>query len=314
MKFKGDGMRRSAAAALAALVLAACGGGDQVSPFVPSRVLAFGDENSVIEADGHKHTINEASFDCTENPIWVQALATAYGLVFEECPGTAASPASRIFAVQDANATDVVAQIDGFLADPGAAFRDTDLVTVFAGTNDVIDQFEAIVAGATEGQALTALDQAGSALAAQVNRVGNAGGKVLVLLVPDVNLTPYGVAESADNQALLNRLTTQFNNSLRTGLINDARMIGLVQADVMVRNTVAAPGTLVNVVDAACDPAEAALVQDCTTDTLVDATDETAAGAERGSDWLWADRLHLSPKGHASLGELAIARARANPF
>ena len=313
MKFKGDGMRRSAAAALAALMLAACGGGDQVSPFVPSRVLAFGDENSVIVPSGvanvgNKFTINDVGLTCETKPIWVQALATAYGLVFEECPGTVVAPASRILARAGEGATDVAAQIDGFLAGPDAPFGETDLVTVFAGTKDVIDQFDAIVAGATEAQALTALDQAGSVLAAQVNRIGNAGGKVLVLLVPDVNLTPYGVAESADNQALLNRLTTQFNNSLRTGLINDARMIGLVQADVMVRNTVAVQGSFVDVTRAACSPDDP-LVPNCTTDTMA-----TDVGVNLGSDWLWADSRHLSATGHASLGELAIARARANPF
>ena len=40
------------AAAAVALLLAACGGGDQVEQFRAGRVIAFGDENSVITADG----------------------------------------------------------------------------------------------------------------------------------------------------------------------------------------------------------------------------------------------------------------------
>ena len=53
MKFKQEARRAVpwraiVATAGAALLLAACGGGDQVEKFAPRRVLAFGDENSLI--------------------------------------------------------------------------------------------------------------------------------------------------------------------------------------------------------------------------------------------------------------------------
>ena len=66
-------------------------------PSLPAAVVcrgvtkAFGDENSRIEANGDKYTINFKDTttglrDCKQNQIWVQTLASAYGLVFPQCP------------------------------------------------------------------------------------------------------------------------------------------------------------------------------------------------------------------------------------
>src|SRR6187200_2380535 len=86
-------------AAAATLALASCGGGEQVEKFVASRVIAFGDENSVIldtngDANGRKYTVDatvsatDPTLACKLNPIWGQVVATAYGFVFPECnPG-----------------------------------------------------------------------------------------------------------------------------------------------------------------------------------------------------------------------------------
>jgi hypothetical protein len=49
---------KSFAAAIAATALLASCGGGQVEPFSPTRVLAFGDELSTIEADGRRYSIN----------------------------------------------------------------------------------------------------------------------------------------------------------------------------------------------------------------------------------------------------------------
>jgi hypothetical protein len=87
--------RRPAAARRAALglalgllaALASCGGGGLVEPFRPTRILALGDELSVIEADGRKYTVNAfkvtdstttpqtestTELDCVRNPIWIR--------------------------------------------------------------------------------------------------------------------------------------------------------------------------------------------------------------------------------------------------
>ena len=72
----------------AALLLASCGGsGDQVSDFEPKRIIAFGDESSVIldiegNGNGHKFSVNGTSsavlmtIDCHQHPLWFQLVAS----------------------------------------------------------------------------------------------------------------------------------------------------------------------------------------------------------------------------------------------
>ena len=76
-------------AALAAL-LAACGGSERVEDYVPTKLVAFGDELSVINSDGSKHGVNalktnSTELDCATYPVWPQAVASGYGLVFPQC-------------------------------------------------------------------------------------------------------------------------------------------------------------------------------------------------------------------------------------
>ena len=64
---------RKGVATLAGLLalagMASCGGGGQVDPFVPNRILAFGDELSVIQPDGRKYTVNAFRItDATTSP------------------------------------------------------------------------------------------------------------------------------------------------------------------------------------------------------------------------------------------------------
>jgi outer membrane lipase/esterase len=308
-----------AVGALSLVVLAACGGGNRVEPFAPTRLLAFGDETSVIEdvggnANGRKYTINalaadNVTLDCSSNAIWIQYLVATFSLVLPQCnPNAVADPKSRIYAVSGAKVADLAAQIDTHLLSD--TFTGTDLVTVLIGQNDILEQY-ALYDGSNEAALTATLQAAGAAIAEQVNRIGNAGGKVIVSTVPDLGLTPFAVTEEAANAgraALLSRLTAALNVKLRANLINDGRMIGLVLGDELVQTLVKFPSlyALVNVTTAACDAAKAAAVQDCTTQTLV--TDATSAA------WLWADATHLSPAGHKSLGQSAQSRATNNPF
>ena len=312
---------RSLAALAGAAALASCGGGEQVVKFAPTRLIAFGDEASVIEdvsnnANGRKYTVNAVkvdlvTLDCKSNSTWIQYLANAYAITFAQCnPDAVVSPGGIMRAAPLATVADVVTQIDTQVASSG--FSGTDLVTVLAGANDILAQYRQFPT-LSEGQMTVSVEQAGSALAGQVNRIGSLGGKVVVATVPDVGLTPYALAEKAahtdtDRAALLTRLTARFNAKLRLGLINDGRMIGLIFADELIQAMVKNPATysLFNVIDAVCDPVKAPQVSACTTQTLV------LSGS--GDVFLWADSLQLSPGGHKQLGALAITRARGNPF
>ena len=68
-------------------------------------------------------------------------------------------------------------------------------------------------------------------LGEQVTRIATSGAKVLLSTVPDLGLTPFGLAERAantdtDRSALLTRLTARFNAKMRATIPNDGRMIG----------------------------------------------------------------------------------------
>lgn len=308
-------------AALAAVLVAGCGGGERVTRFVPTRVLSFGDENSVIvdasnNANGLKYTINttvsatDATIACSSAPIWNQYLAAAYGLRFAQCNPNAVATPSRIYAANGATSIDVATQIDQHLSVD--SFSTTDLVTVLAGANDVLAQY-AQYPTLSEAEMGANLDAAGITLAAQVNRIANLGGKVILATAPDMGLTPYAVAENTahtdtDRAALLTRLTAHFNNKLRANIMNDGRLIGLLLLDETIQTLVKFPDSFgyTNVTSAACNPTLAPQVLACTSLTLV--TGATSV------TYLWADDRHLSSSGHDRLGQLAVSRAVNNPF
>ena len=319
MKMNSFGKRSGAFAVglSGAMLLVSCGGGAPIDRFVPTRLVAIGDESSVINGDGSKYTVNAlvagtTTLDCKSNPIWVQALASAYGLQFVECPNTpgAAITAER-FAVAGAKVADIAGQVTAV-----GAFAGKDLVTVLAGANDVFEQY-AFLDTTVNGQVQTAevisakLEALGESLALQVNRIADAGGKVLISTVPDLGLTPFALAEEAlvpGRAALLTQLTKRFNAKLRIKITNDGRRIGLLLTDELVLAVVRNPtgNALVNVTSAVCDVALAPLVTACTTATLITAGDATT--------YLWANNKLLGVTGNRLLANLALSRASNNPF
>jgi hypothetical protein len=299
-----------------AALLTACGGsGEQEQIFYASRVIAFGDEFSVINANGTKYGVNgfatgTTTLDCKVNPIWIQSLAASYGLVFPECPGTSTvPPVSRIYAANQATVADLSTQIDAYVAAGG--FVKGDMATVLVGANDVVAQFQQYP---TVGEdALKAnLASAGEALAAQVNRLAGYGVKVLIVTIPDMGLTPFAGDRSAGssnvNPGVLTRLTLAFNDALLANILNDGHKIGLVQLDEYMKAVDTATinnysgRSYSNSTRAAC----AVALPNCTTSTLT----PDAVGAA----WLWADDRHIGPIAQSALGSLAVTRAQNNPF
>ncbi len=307
------------ATSLTALLVACGGGRGQIEPFKPTRMLSFGDESSLVLPDGRRYGISDfkrgtdgtvtqpATLDCAANPIWTQVVAGAYSLVMAACNPTAATVTAFQYATVGARVADIKTQIDQHFA--SGIVGPKDLITVMAGTNDVIALYQQYPT-LTEAQITDQLVARGRALADQVNRLANANGRVVVLTIPDVGLTPYALAQKAantdtDRAALLSRLTTSFNTAMRLGLINDGRLIGLALADESVTTAARFPSAfgLSNVTTGAC----ATALPDCTTSTLV--TDATAA------TWLWADDRRLGPEGQRRLlGDPALQRAGTNPF
>lgn len=305
---------RACGVAVGLALLVSCGGsGQQVEPFAPKRVLVFGDEQSLLQADGKKYSINAldttGALSCAASPVWTQSLAANFGMVFPGCPGTVAEPQGRMYASVNAKVADVAVQIDSHLG--GDTFSRTDLVTVFAGLHDILDIY-AQFPGRSRTDVIQDASAAGAALAAQINRIAQADGRVIYVTLQDLGRSPFGLAQrianpgDIDRATLLSDLTNSFNKSLKLAVINDGRLIGLVSEDelsVVVTNN-PGNGGFANVTDAAC--LDTVALVDCTSATLV-------AGAT-ASSFYWADATHLSAGAQATLSQAAQVRARGNPF
>ena len=293
-------------------LLAACGGGtSQVDPFVPKRLLVFGDDTSTITPAGRKYNVNgldaNGAFDCTLEPIWVQSVAASYGFAFAECNPTALEPHAFMRAGPGAKVADVTAQVEAQVAAGG--FRDKDLATVLAGQNDLLELY-AQYPGRSVASLLDDARARGKLLALAVNRLVDLGVKVVVSDLPDVGLTPFAIAQRAldptgiDRAKILSDLTTAFNEQLGVSVVLDGRFVGLVQAQLRFQSIGRSPGSfgLANITDAACTTP----LPNCTSATLI-------IDAVTSQD-LWADDTHLSTGGQSQLASLAIDRARRNPF
>lgn len=325
------GLRRSALAVgllAAALLIVSCGGGDQVSKFNAKRVLAFGDESSLIvdrngDGNGFKYSINgtvsatDATLACRSNALWIQSVAALYNLVFAQCnpgPSPVAAPTSRIRATLGARAADLSAQIDAQQAE--SSIGEGDIATVLLGENDVIAQYAQYPA-VSEATLTQNVEAAGAAVGRQVNRLADAGSRVLIATIVDVGVTPFARAEKlantdTDRAALLTRLSGRFNAALRASITNDGRRIGLVLLDELVSAVGKFSGLdgFRNSSTGACDLSRSALVPP----SILDCTDLTLITGAGSNSFLWADDRHLSAGGQASLGSLATSRARNNPF
>lgn len=317
--------------AAAALMLSACGGGSsQVEPFKPTRMIALGDETSLITPTGKKYSVNalvaqtDATLpdvlDCKSNPIWVQTMANGFGLVFPQCnPDNVVTTNGVIYAQVGAKVADVKAQIDAHLA--SGSFNPKDLVTVLVGMHDVLELYGQYPAQ-SQGTLLAQAEQRGQALADQVNRIVNANGRAIFVLMPDMGLSPFALTEKAnkpatgtdqDRAAFLTSLSARFNSKLRLGVINDGRLIGLVNGAEMTQLIATFPGGygFANIDKPACN----VVLPDCTTKTMNSTTDSAGTvSAADGLTWLWADDIHFGPGMHSRLGGTAYSAASIHPF
>jgi outer membrane lipase/esterase len=330
MKSMGNGARRAAcgvAAGLAMLLLASCGGGtEQVTPFKPTRYIAFGDEMSVLTKElpqGRKYTVNALDSDGTGiscaasgSGLWTQGISNVFGFVFEECNPSARPVAAFSYAAPGAKSADFLTQLAEAKLVQGP-FGCNDLMSVLIGANDVIDLYENVyLADPTSNTATAVTDE----LTARGARLGEAiaaltandGPNIIVSTIPLVNLTPYALQrniERPDTNTLnvLNNFSNAFNTALRTNIPNDGSRWGLVELDALLNAGFNNPGSygLVNVVNAVCDPLTWN-TPNCTTNTLVP--------NGNANTWLWASDKWISWQAHNRLGNFARNRATGNPF
>ncbi len=305
------------AAVAAAALIAGCGGGgtSQIEPFAPTRIIAFGDESGTILQSGKKYGINALNTDtkqveCSLNPVWTQLLAAVgFGFVYQQCNTSfVALPQGVMYAAAGNKVADVRDKIDAHLSND--RFGPRDLVAIMVGVNDIVElykQFPAVSRESLLGEAKAR----GKLLAEQANRIANANGRVLVATIFEVGQTPFGLKEreqqtDIDRALFLDELSTAFNTSMRLNLLNDGRLVGLVLVDETIQRFVRFPylGSFTNVTEAACRTDVAP--QDCTIETLKpDASPQT---------WLWAGDTLLGPAAQQQVANLALSRAKNNPF
>jgi len=321
-------LRRIASRSVAGLVavgalvaLASCGGGTyQQKTFVPARLLSFGDENSRMETQGRKYSINgfdtaTQEVDCTLNPIWNQVVANSYGLVFQHCNPNAAFDITAVdLTTVGATVDDVANSVAAFTA--GDTFNGNDIVTIWVGMHDVLNDYKANGTG-DPTVPLSDMKGQGIKLAGIVNQIENSGARVILMTIPDMSLSPFAYAESQkgdfDRLKLLQDMSTQFNLGLVTNFINDGSKIALVQADDYLRNAVRNPAGngYVQLPNQSYGCLDSAPLPTCNDTTL---NNDPTTGQVALAHFLWADATHLGNVIQNQLGVAAAQRAHSNPF
>ena len=211
----------------------------------------------------------------------------------------------------------VVQQINTYLADHGQAFTSDQLVTVFAGGNDIfinVATFQATVAAGVNPTtaataAVTAMGTAGAQLAADVNQLILAKGAthVVVVNLPDVSLTPYAIGSGPAAQALVKQMTVAFNTQLQAGLTASDAVL-FVDAFSASEDQAAHPAFygLTDVTHPACDLTVVSSSLICTKPTLIAALAPTpsTAPATAANTYEYADSVHPTPFGYSLLASL----------
>lgn len=333
-----------AVSVVGSVLLASCGGSVSSQEFTPKRLLVFGDEASVLTGgspapsrDAKKYAINaldaNSELDCRLNLLWVQWLASnpGYNFVFAQCNFNNAAVTAFNYAAAGAKVADAVGQVNAWL-NAGNSFGPTDLVTVMAGQNDIIEIYEAYLLGPqtldAQNAAVIAAFNRGKTLAALFTNVltnsSNKKARALYVVIPDVGKTPYGLSQP-DGGTLLSRMTfglksfEGFNLGLRDNIANNGRSLGLVDGYNLFFNLTnntdnfANNNGIVDLTGAGCVLAnQPAYKPDapnayCNSSTLVN-------NANGSAYYLWADQTHFGTQAHFLLGDRARFLAENNPF
>lgn len=303
-------MRRAllALASASTLLLAACGSGTIESQLQPSRIVSFGDGMSALGATGSdRYTVNDGSVN-----TWTLELASRFGvpLATSYAAGNA-RVSSKPDAAGVAATLTVAEQIDAFLAT--GAIGASDLLVVNAGTADIIAQMAQVTAGAqTSTQMIANAGQAGRQLAAQVQRLVDAGAKHVAVSGPyHLGRSPWAAA--IGQGGLLTEASNKFNEELLVGMVDLGANVLYVDAALLFNLMIGTPEAydLTNATSAVC--------------TSVDPGPGIGTGANQvnsslctpstvsTSDYnrfMFADTVYVTPHAQRKLGEHAYDKIR----
>ncbi|WP_454874380.1 SGNH/GDSL hydrolase family protein [Paraburkholderia xenovorans] len=314
---------RTAIFAVAISLLSACGGngGDSgnVGATAPAggvnlQIVSFGDSLSDVGTYAPiASAVGGGRFTTNPGQVWTQDVAQYYGdtlnvaytidlthklsaqggLGYAEGGATVATPAN-----QSAFLTDVIGdvempvnqQVSSYLA-AHTSFNSNQLVLVWAGANDVLR------AGALPAAAQT-VETAATTLAQVVGQiVQNGAAHVVVVNVPDIGLSPHGIA-SSDGGANLTQLSQLFNSSLNAALQTDGLQGKVIQIDSytwlnQITANFQANGFAVSNTGVACDPRKTP------DETALLCSPATYVSANADQTYMFADDLHPTTHLHA---------------
>lgn len=205
-------------------------------------------------------------------------------------------------------------QIQRYLANVSPAFSSNQLITVFAGGNDIISNaasFQATVAlggdpTTAAAAAVAAMVTAADELADDVNTnlIAKGATHVVVVNLPDISLTPAAIASGASGQALVKSMVQAFNAELAAKLTHGD---SLLLVDAFTRSVDQAVNMakygLTDVTTPTCTTSSSLV---CTKATLISALtpSDLTQPATLANTYLYADTVHPTPYGYRLLAQL----------
>ena len=315
---------RAAILAVVILLVAACGGdgggsGSSSGASGPAggialQVVSFGDSLSDVGTFAPiASAVGGGRFTTNPGQVWTQDVAQYYGdtlsaaftigithqlsaqggLGYAEGGATVATPANLNDFLTDVIGNvemPVNQQVSSYLSAHNS-FNANQLVLVWAGSNDVLRAGALPAAAQTVQTAVTTLAQ----IVGQI--IQNGATHVVVVNVPNVGLSPEGIA-STDGGANLTQLSQIFNNSLNSALQAAGLQGKVIQIDSytwenQIIANFQANGFVVSNTSAACDPAKTPH------DTALLCSPATYVTANADQTYMFADNLHPTTRLHA---------------
>ena len=235
----------------------------------------------------------------------------------------------------------MIDQINRHLTSTGGSFKGTELVTVFAGGNDIFANLTPLADGASAAGSAAGVETAAApgatpeiiqaatdaatlaytqanapvAVAAMATAANQLGGyvnnlmlakgatHVTVVNLPDASLSPFGQALDPATRAIVENMVTTFNGTLQATLGVNNRLL-YIDAYSTSRAQFAAPAQygLGNVTRPACDLSRA---KNLLGSALVCTNDNLQADAKPND--AYADTVHPTPYGYRLLADLVAA-------
>lgn len=195
------------------------------------------------------------------------------------------------------------AQLGMYLQATGNRADPNTLYAVWGGANDIFyNAYVSAMGGLTPAQVQANLQAAAATELGMIKQLGDAGARyVMVFNLPNIGLTPSGIAQGPQAAAQLTGLSITFNNALNAGLASTGVNIIPVNTFAMLNEIVADPSRygFTNVTQPACTGSSFG----CMPAGTPGASSTYQPGSE--SSYLFADGVHPTTAAHAMLAQYA---------